>query len=202
MPIIAIHEEVAIKLAKQHKNLDTKDFYLGTLAPDTVNLNFVFAPKLLRWTAHQRSIDLSDWKFSLKDFYQKEKTNYPRNFILGYITHILTDIIFDESFYLDITDKMLNDNISNEETHNLMRKDMENYASNSKYKNIIKEKLSNQDKFYNILNITEEELKIFTKKNLDTCYKITPNKYITEDIINNLTIKVNKELTYYLEDSN
>ena len=66
----------------------------------------------------------------------------------------------------------------------------------------VQEKLSNQDKFYNILNITEEELKLFTKKNLDTCYKITPNKYITEDIINNLTIKVNKELTYYLEDSN
>ena len=76
------------------------------------------------------------YRINLKDFYLKEKTNYPRNFILGYITHILTDIIFDESFYLDITDKMLNDNISNEETHNLMRKDMENYASNSKYKNI------------------------------------------------------------------
>ena len=67
MPIISIHEEVAIKLAKQHKNLDTKDFYLGTLAPDTVNLNYGFAPKELRWTAHQRRKDLSDWKFSLKD---------------------------------------------------------------------------------------------------------------------------------------
>ena len=202
MPIISIHEEVAIKLAKQHKNLDTKDFYLGTLAPDTVNLNYGFAPKELRWTAHQRRKDLSDWKFSLKDFYQKEKTNYPRNFILGYITHILTDIIFDELFYSDITNKMLNDNILSEETHNLMRKDMENYASNSKYKNIIKEKLFNQDKFYSILNITEEDMRLFTDKNIQVNYEFIPSKYITEDLINNLTNMVNKELTNYLEDSN
>lgn len=202
MPIISIHEEVAIKIAQENKKLDTKDFYLGALAPDTINLHYGFAPKELRWTAHQRKEDLADWKESIKYFYQKEKDNYPRNFILGYITHILTDIVFDESFYSDITNKMLNDNIPSTDTHNLMRKDMEYYAANSKYKNVIKEKLTNQQDFYNILNITKEDMRLFTEKNLNTNYEELPSKYFKEEIIDKLALQVKKELTDYIEDSN
>ena len=201
MPIIAIHEEVASKLAKNDKTLDTKDFYLGALAPDAINLHYTKAPKELRWIAHQRKKDLNDWRQSLKEFYNKEKNNYPKNFLLGYITHILTDIIFDDYFYQDITDTMLKNNILSQETHDLMRKDMEYYATNSKYKSVIKENLSNQNTYYDILNISKENLKQFTEKNITTESETIESKYITEELLNNLTNRVNEELKEYKEDS-
>ena len=126
MPIISIHEEVAIRLAENNNKLDTKDFYLGVCAPDTVNLNG-FAEKEKRWTSHQRKKDLNEWRNSLKEFYQKEKSNYPKNFLLGYITHILTDIIYDDYFYDDVKKQIINDNNSNNDPHELMGKDMEYY---------------------------------------------------------------------------
>ena len=49
MPIISIHEEVALLITQKYKDLDTSDFYLGAMAPDSVNLEF-FAPKEDRWT--------------------------------------------------------------------------------------------------------------------------------------------------------
>lgn len=200
MPIISIHEEVAIRLAKNNNDLDTKDFYLGVCAPDTVNLNG-FAEKEKRWTSHQRKKDLNDWRKSLKEFYKKEKTNYPNNFLLGYITHILTDIIYDDYFYDNVKKEIINDNNSNEDPHILMGKDMEYYSSNSKYKNKIKEVLSNQDKFYDILNITSKELELFINKNQKTNYENKINRYINDNLINNLTKKVESELQEYIENS-
>ena len=200
MPIISIHEEVAIRLAKNNNDLDTKDFYLGVCAPDTVNLNG-FAEKEKRWTSHQRKKDLNDWRKSLKEFYKKEKTNYPKNFLLGYITHILTDIIYDDYFYDNVKKEIINDNNSNKDPHILMGKDMEYYSSNSKYKNKIKEVLSNQDKFYDILNITSKELELFIYKNQNTNYENKINHYINDNLINNLTKKVESELQEYIENS-
>lgn len=200
MPIISIHEEVAIRLAENNNKLDTKEFYLGVCAPDTVNLNG-FAEKEKRWTSHQRKKDLNEWRNSLKEFYQKEKNNYPKNFLLGYITHILTDIIYDDYFYNDVKKQIINDNNSNDDPHELMGKDMEYYFNSSKYKNKIKEVLTNQNKFYNILNISSKELELFILKNLNIHYQTKQSHYINDKLLNNLTIKVQKELQEYIENS-
>ena len=58
MPNIMIHEKVAYTIAKQIKDLDTKEFYLGALSPDAVNVNG-FASKEERWTSHIRDKDLN-----------------------------------------------------------------------------------------------------------------------------------------------
>ena len=47
MPTTMIHEKIAYDLAKKYPELDTSDFYLGILAPDTPNLHG-FAPKEMR----------------------------------------------------------------------------------------------------------------------------------------------------------
>lgn len=200
MPITSIHEEVALLLTKKYKYLDTKDFYLGAYAPDSVNLHG-FASKELRWTAHQRRQDLNDWRSALRDFYNQEKNNYPKNFLLGYVTHILTDIIFDDYFYDDIKHKMLEDNIPEEKTHPLMGEDMECYTTNSNYKDKIISVLKNQDTYYDILNITAKDMELFGQKVLNTNYKKDKNTYITEQLLINLSEAVNKELKPYLEDS-
>ena len=70
MPIISIHEEVALLITQKYKDLDTSDFYLGAMAPDSVNLEF-FAPKEDRWTTHLRKKDLTDWRLNLRKYYER-----------------------------------------------------------------------------------------------------------------------------------
>ena len=80
MPCIRIHEEVAYYYAKKNKEFDNSNFYLGVLAPDTPNLNG-FAPKIERWTAHQRAKDYQEWKNNIIKFYNENKTKYDKYFI-------------------------------------------------------------------------------------------------------------------------
>ena len=198
MPIVTIHEEVAINIANKVNELNNNDFFLGNYAPDSVNLEG-FASKEKRWLAHQRRKDLREWRNSLKEFYKKEKENYPKNFILGYITHILTDIIFDDYFYDDIKREILNDKVQSD-SHELMGKDMENYFNKSSHKSEIISNLNNIDNYYDILNITSKEMKLFKNKILNTNYSTNDNKYITEDILTKLSKQVLIELKEYLED--
>lgn len=191
MPTIVIHEEIAIHLAKLDKSLDTKEFYLGILAPDAPNING-FAEKSKRWDAHLRSKDLREWRGNLKRFYHQEKEHYPKNFLIGYIIHILTDIIFDEYFYLPIKNNMLQDKISKEEYHEKMREDMDHYGSKSPWltkRNILKEPIN----YYDIRNINKELLKSWTQKKLTEEFEPIQSKYITSSVIEKLTMKVGQE---------
>ncbi len=199
MPITNIHEEVALNISKQINNLDTKDFYLGNYAPDSVNLNSL-AEKSLRWTAHQRKENRNEWRKSLKKFYNEEKNNYPKNFILGYITHILTDIIYDDFFYDDVTKQIKKDYPNEKDTHSIMGEDMAKYAYHSKYKTKVEEVLKDQDKFYDILNISKDMMYKYKEKVLNERKNSDTNIYITEDLIQKLSNKVLTELQEYIED--
>lgn len=108
MPNIIIHEEIAYRIAKNKNEYLNSDFFLGILAPDTPNL-YGFGPKEERWLAHQRKKDLTEWKDNLIKFYNQEKNNYPKYFIEGYLTHILTDIIYDRDFYKKVRKEIIND---------------------------------------------------------------------------------------------
>lgn len=199
MPITNIHEEVALNISKQINHLDTKDFYLGNYAPDSPNLKSL-AEKSLRWTAHQRRENRNDWRKSLRDFYNTEKNNYPKNFLLGYVTHILTDIIYDDFFYDDVTKQIKKDYPNEQDTHSIMGEDMSKYAYHSKYKNKVEEVLKEQDNFYNILNISKDMMFKYKEKVLNESKNTEKNIYITEELIKNLSDKVLIELQEYIED--
>lgn len=189
MPNTMIHEKVGYYVGK-HLNINSYNYYLGLLAPDSPNLNG-FAPKGERWLAHQRRKDYNEWRDSLKTFYNQEKDNYPRDFIIGYFVHILTDIIYDDCLYLNVRDRILNDNYTLEESHNIMRNDMDKYyfSEIEEIKNI----LNTSDTSYSILNISSEKLHAWKNLNCQTFIKENTAKYITEDIINILEVQVLKE---------
>ncbi len=88
MPTAAIHEEVTYLITRKYSKLDTSDFYLGVIAPDSINLEG-FAPKEIRWTSHLRAKNLDIWLENVKEFYQNNKNNYNEYFLLGYILHII-----------------------------------------------------------------------------------------------------------------
>ena len=184
MPNIRIHEEVAYLYTRKHRDFDNKYFYLGVLAPDTPNLNG-FAPKEERWTAHQRDKDYNEWERKIKKFYIENKDNYNKYFIFGYLFHVITDIVYDRDIYLDVREKILEDNISLEDSHNVMRKDMDYYGTNFKEFDYIKDQLEEIDEYYDILNIKKDKLEEWTIKNLKE-EEIHNSKYINKEIINRL----------------
>ena len=189
MPTIMIHEEVGYYLSKE-LNISSYDFYLGLLAPDSPNLEG-FAPKEERWQAHLRRYDYKEWRQALKEFYQKEKTNYPKDFLLGYIIHVLTDIIYDEFFYLKVREEIEKE-YSRDDSHTIMRNDMSRYY----FKEIeeITELLKNKNNSYDILNISKETLLKWKEKTISLFPKENTSIYQTKEIIQKLNQKVLEEL--------
>jgi hypothetical protein len=190
MPNIMIHEEVAYFL-KDKINLSSYDFYLGVLVPDSPNL-YGFAEKEVRWTAHIRRKDLNDWRIALKDFYNASLSNYPKDFLIGYVVHVLTDIIYDDLLYLNVRDKIMNDNISKEESHNVMRDDMDKYYFNEVEN--IKRILNSNNTSYEINGISKELMLAWKNKFINTNINTNTSKYQTSDIIIILNNQVLKEL--------
>lgn len=75
-----------------------EQFFLGSISPDSVNVNG-HAAKEIRWPAHLRNKDLNLWLENVKSFWKNESTNVgERSFVLGYIIHIITDIVWDMYF--------------------------------------------------------------------------------------------------------
>lgn len=191
MPTVLIHEEVAYNIAKKYQELDNKDFYLGALAPDSVNLNG-FASKEIRWNSHLRRENLDEWFENVKKFYNENKDKYNKYFLLGYILHLITDIVHDKYFYQNIRNEMTKDNINETDQHQLLRNYMFEYGyldENNHIRNYIKE-LLNSHSGYNIKNITQEDMIAWKNECLKDCQKdIVPNKYITKEHIIELTEK-------------
>lgn len=192
MPNIRIHEEVAYLYAQKNKEYDNKYFYLGVLAPDAPNLDG-FGPKEERWMAHQRDKDYKKWKDNIKKFYKQNKDKYNKYFIFGYYFHVITDIVYDKDFYLDVRETILKDNISLEDSHHVMRQDMDYYGSTFKEFDYIKEKLLEIDEYFEILNIKKDKLKAWKDLNLKE-ERVKEPKYLNKNIILKLEVFVEKEL--------
>lgn len=191
MPTIAIHEEVAYEIAKIYTNLDTGAFYLGALAPDTVNLKG-FAPKEERYKSHIRNKDLNIWLSNVKEFFKNNKNKYEKNFLLGYILHIITDIVYDQYFYWPVREQLVKDNITEGEQHQILRTSMEEYGYQNENKPFwlhVKKHLYNVES-YNIQNIKKEDLLLWKNKCLQHHQSQSANKYITKPQILELTNKV------------
>lgn len=200
MPTVLIHEEVAYNIAKKYKQLDNKDFYLGALAPDTVNLNG-FAAKEERWNSHLRNENLDTWLENVKKFYNENKDKYNKYFLLGYVLHIITDIVHDKYFYQDIRTAMTNNNINEDDQHPLLRKYMLEYGyldENNQIREYINDLLK-EHTGYNIKNISKEDLIAWKNK----CFsnyneKGHPNNYITKNHIKELSKKTEEEFKTFI----
>lgn len=105
MPTSLIHLKIGYEHAKKHNQYNNKEFYLGLIAPDAVNLNG-FAEKEKRWGAHIRHKDLETWKDNIFNFYKENKEKYDNSYIYGYLIHVLTDIYFDEKNSKEIFPKI------------------------------------------------------------------------------------------------
>lgn len=191
MPNIMIHEEVGHYLSNKI-NKNSYNYYLGLLAPDSPN-TYGFGKKEDRWLAHQRRKDYDEWRKSLKDFYQVEKTNYDEDFLLGYYIHILTDIVYDDFLYLRVREEILKNNHTLEESHDIMRNDMDKYY----FKEIenIKEILNSNNTTYEINGISKELMSEWKDKTLNELTTENKSIYLTDEIINELNELVYKELS-------
>ena len=190
MPNIMIHEEVANYLSDKI-GINSYNYYLGILAPDAVNING-FAPKIERWTSHLRSKNYDEWYDQIIDFYNCNKDRYDRDFLLGYFIHVITDIVYDEFLYLEVRDKIINSGVSLEESHSVMRNDMDNYYFDDINKVIDILKSSNNS--FNINNIESDVLIKWKNKCIDSFTNSNTSKYISSEVINNLNEIVYKKL--------
>ena len=98
--------------------VDYSTYMVGAVAPDAVHANPNYSPKLkekshlfaegLKWGEVTSDHELEDWFGFVKEFYINNHSRYDRDFFLGYIVHVLTDICSCREiyapFYLSLTE--------------------------------------------------------------------------------------------------
>lgn len=106
MPSILFHELVGYKFAKKYKKYDTPNFYLGLMVPDAVNA-YGFASKEKRWSSHFRDENLDKWQENILNFYNTNYNKYEHTYLMGYLIHVLTDIICDKIYQKELYPQLL-----------------------------------------------------------------------------------------------
>ncbi len=114
------HVLVAEKLLEYFDfSIDYPTYMVGAVAPDAVHANPDYTPKLkekshlfaegLKWGVVTSEKQFDKWLRSVKEFYVDNNSKYDRDFFLGYIVHILTDICSCRDiyapFYLSLTEE-------------------------------------------------------------------------------------------------
>lgn len=196
MPSTVIHESVAKKIASKYKKLNNYDFYLGSTAPDAVNLNG-FAEKEIRWYAHLRDKNLDTWKNNIINFYKSEKENYNSSFLKGYILHIMTDIIYDEIFYDRVAKKIQSTGVLPENTHKTMLKEFDKFQCNNKTYQEIKDIFKSSTASYDIRNIDKILLLKWKDKIINEEVNNEKSAIITEELVDDLANETLKVLEDY-----
>ncbi len=98
MPGAVTHLNAAYCFKEKYEGtLDLPQFYLGAVCPDAVNVNG-HAPKELRWPAHLRNADLKVWENNIIYFYNENYGKIDHSYLLGYVIHIITDIVWDKEY--------------------------------------------------------------------------------------------------------
>ena len=98
MPSFPVHLVVAHQLCEGLEVRSKPDFFLGCIAPDSVNLEG-FASRDERYGAHIRCVDYDKWKVQLTEFYEQNITAFAQriDYLKGYLFHCVTDIAWDEA---------------------------------------------------------------------------------------------------------
>ena len=106
MPSILFHEFVGYRIAEKYKKFDTNNFYLGLMVPDSVNA-YGFASKEERWRTHRRDADLDVWQKNIIDFFYENNGKFEESYLVGYVVHVLTDIVCDRIYQSELYPELL-----------------------------------------------------------------------------------------------
>ena len=196
MPSSNIHLKVAYELNKR-LNINSIDFIVGNIAPDAVNING-FAPREERWTAHLRDKDLDTWIENAKTFYKQNEGKIDNNFLLGYTSHLLTDVLHDKYLYMNQKEQIVKDTKCNiEDAHDILRDDMNNYSFKEFYE--IKDSLLEYENRYEILNIDKEKLNKWIRIVVNIYRENKVSKYQKDEDIEFLIEKIENILKQLLK---
>lgn len=113
MPSIAVHLCVSAILAERLGIVNFEDLFLGSIAPDSVNVNG-FASQEQRYGAHIRSRDVSIWLKNIENFKaeNKSKISERKDLYNGFLLHLYTDIAWDETVQPELFDFLRSKGIS------------------------------------------------------------------------------------------
>jgi len=196
MPYTLVHLKVGSEIAKKYKKYDKPQYYLGLIAPDAVNLNG-FAEKDIRWSAHIRAKDLEIWENNIIKYYFENYNNYDNEYILGYLIHVLTDIVFDRMYNPCILNLIHEKKIFENEFENY-HNELEKYECSQINEEWWKETVNKlkQSKGININKIDSKEIEMWRDKNINQYSKKQEMKYdiISPELMNNAIIEVEKLL--------
>ena len=163
MPSELIHLKVAYKVQKKIKKLNLNMYYSGILCPDSVNING-FADKQIRWSSHLRDKDLDTWQKNVITFYKENKNKIEKDYLFGFLVHILTDIEFDRYFeiYKKTHNNLPTDKIF-EDYQLQIRLYEENNLNSLFWRNKVLKKLTNPYG-QNVNNLSEDLVKNYINK--------------------------------------
>lgn len=104
MPLPMIHLGVAVKLHIP-QSCKSPEFYLGNISPDAVHTRSGYVPEdKTRSHCNARNIESIDELDSLCDLIRGSEGG-KREFLLGYLIHILTDIYWSDSVLLTFKER-------------------------------------------------------------------------------------------------
>ena len=87
MPSVCVHLMTACILKDRLDIINESDFYLGSIAPDAVNLNG-FAEERVRYAAHLRSRDYNVWKQNIENYYNSisdRRSDFLKGFFSAFV---------------------------------------------------------------------------------------------------------------------
>lgn len=102
--------------------IDYATYIVGAIAPDAVHANPNYSPELkekshlfadgLKWGEVASEKEYDEWLDSTKEFYFNNYFKYDRDFFLGYIVHVLTDICSNSEIYAPFYKSLAQDEIA------------------------------------------------------------------------------------------
>ncbi|SEP59659.1 zinc dependent phospholipase C family protein [Butyrivibrio sp. TB] len=102
--------------------IDYDTYIVGSIAPDAVHANPNYSPELkekshlfadgLKWGEVASEKEYDEWLDSIKEFYFNNYFKYDRDFFLGYIVHVLTDICSNSEIYAPFYKSLAQDEIA------------------------------------------------------------------------------------------
>lgn len=89
--------------------IDYSTYIVGTIAPDAVHAssNYIpelkekshFFPERARWGEEAREEEFQKWLESIKNFYVHNYDKYDKDFLLGYVVHVLGDVCSSKQIF-------------------------------------------------------------------------------------------------------
>jgi hypothetical protein len=187
--------KVGMEFIQKNPNLDKPQFYLGLIAPDSVNVDG-FAPKEKRWPAHLRDKDLDVWQKNVLVFFSENKGKYEELYLYGYVVHILTDIVCDR-VYAEKVEPLLKEKRV-EDIYGYYRNEIEEYENSQVVKNWWKTVVEN------LQNSVAEDINGIDKGEIERWKQYTIKNYlsrpsgnswlITDDYVKEIANRVEKIL--------